>query len=164
MGKLEFDPKALHDAVDAERRARGLTWTELSREVRVSTTTIKSMTKRKWGIELDGVIGLARWLGRTVESFAGGDGGPPPQASSYARSGRFLRFNTAALYVALNEERERRRLTWEQVAAEIWPVGPWGPGQLTRMAKGGRSNVSSALAICEWLGRTIRSFEHETMS
>jgi transcriptional regulator with XRE-family HTH domain len=126
MGKLEFDPQSLYDAVDAERRARGLTWTELSRDVRISTTTIKSMTKRKWGIELDGVIGLARWLGRTVESFAGGDGESPAHASSYARTGLFVRFNTAALYVALNEERERRRLTWEQVAAEIWPVGPMG--------------------------------------
>jgi len=31
------------------------------------------------------------------------------------------------------------------------------------MAKGGRSEVYSALAICEWLGRTIQSFERETM-
>jgi hypothetical protein len=163
MEKPKFDPQSLYDAVDAQRRERGMTWTDLTKELRVSTSTIKSMTKRKWGIELDGVIGLARWVGRTVESFAGADGGPPPRPGSYAKTGRFLRFNTAELYAAVNEERDRRALTWDQVAAEIWPSGPWGPSQLRRMAKGGRSDVSSALAICEWLGRTIQSFEHETM-
>ncbi|HYU35346.1 MAG TPA: hypothetical protein VEW48_24595 [Thermoanaerobaculia bacterium] len=163
MGKTNFDPQALYDAVDAQRREREMTWAALSKELGISTSTIKSMTKRRWGIELDGVIGLARWVGRTVESFAGGDGGPPPRPTSYAETGRFLRFDTAALYVALNAERERRGMTWEQVAAEIWPSGPWGQDLFKRMAKGGRSEVFSALAICEWLGRTIQSFEHETM-
>src|SRR5262245_50368801 len=87
-GKLRFDPQALTDAVDAQRRARGMTWAALSKELGISTTTIQGMSKRKWGIELDGVIGLARWVGRTVESFAGGEGGPPPRPESYATSGR----------------------------------------------------------------------------
>src|SRR5262245_13498049 len=106
MGKLKFDPQALFDAVDAQRRERGMTWSDLSKELRISTSTIKNMTTRKWGIELDGVMGMARWVGRTVESFAGGDGGPPPEPNSYGKTRRFLRFNTAALYAALNEERE----------------------------------------------------------
>ena len=50
-----------------------------------------------------------------------------------------------------------------QVAAEIWPSGPWGHKQLKGLAKGGRSEVHRAVAICEWLGRSIQSFEHETM-
>ena len=158
-----FDAQALYDAVDAQRRERGLTWADLSKELHISTSTIKGMTKRAWGIELDGVLGLARWVGRTVESFAGADGGPPPRPGSHGRSGRFLRFDTAALYVALNAAREQRGLTWDQVAAEIWPAGPWGPNQLKRLAKGGRADVHSALAICDWLGRTIQSFQHETM-
>jgi hypothetical protein len=153
-----------------------MTWADLSRELRISTSTIRSMPKRSWGIELDGVIGLTRWLGRTVESFAGGDGGPPPSATSHGRSGRFLRFDTAAVYAALAEERKRRGMSWDQVAAEIWPVlsepstprvegpaGPWGPNQLTRLARRGRADVASALAICGWLGRTIQSFQRETM-
>src|SRR5262249_15541711 len=115
MGKLRFDSQALFDAVDAQRRQRGMTWAELSQELNISTSTIKSMTKRSWGIELDGVIGLARWVGRTVESFAGGDGGPPPEPNTSGRSGRFLRFNTEKLYAALNEERERRGISWDQV-------------------------------------------------
>ena len=118
MGELKFDPHALYEAVDAQRRDLGMTWADLSRELRISTTTIRSMTKRKWGIELDGVIGLTRWVGRTVESFAGGGGGSPPRPSSYARTGRILRFDTAALFEVLKKERERRGMTWERVAAE----------------------------------------------
>jgi len=187
---LTFNPQALLDAVDAERRARGLTWAELSRQLRISTTTIRSMPTRRWGIELDGVIGLARWLGRTVESFAGGDGGPPPRSASYADTGRALRFDTAGLYTALAKERERRGMTWELVAAEIWPAlsepsvmrvegpalsepsvmrvegpsGRWGANQLKALAKGGRADVDSALAICGWLGRTIQSFSRESIA
>ena len=163
MGKLKFDPQALFDAVDAHRRKRAMTWSDLSKELHVSTSTIKNMPRRKWGIELDGVIGLSRWVGRTVESFSGGEGGPPPSPNSYGKTGRFLRFNTAGLYAAVNEERERRGMTWDQVAAEIWPSGPWGSAELKRMSKGGRCDVYSAVAICEWLGRTIQSFMHETM-
>ena len=138
-----------------------MTWADLSRELRISTSTIRSLPKRQWGIELDGVIGLTRWLGRTVESFAGGDGGPPPRSASHARTGRFLRFDTTALYAALTEERERRGITWNQVAAEIG--GPVGTNQLTGLAKGGRADVHAALAICGWLGRTIQSFQRESM-
>ena len=156
-----FDPQALLDAVNAQRRERGLTWAELSGLVHISTTTIRSMPKRKWGIELDGVIGLAHWCGRTVESFAGVDGGPPP-AGRPRSTPPFLRFDTAAVYAAVNDERERRGLTWSQVASEVWPSGPWGEDQLRQMAKGGRSDVDKALAICGWLGRTIQSFMHET--
>src|SRR5262245_11057248 len=163
MAKLKFNPQALFDAVDARRRERGMTWTDLSKELGISASTIKGMMKRQWGIELDGVIGLARWVGRTVESFAGGDGGPAPEPSSYAQTRRFLRFDTAALYAAVNEERERRGMTWDQVAAEVWPAGPWGSRQLKALARGGRADVYSAVAICEWLGRTIQSFQHETL-
>src|SRR5262245_51281471 len=159
---MKFDPQALLDAVDAQRRERGMTWAELSREVFISTSTIRNMPKRKWGIDLDGVIGLAGWLGRTVESFAGGDGGPSPTSSSYATTRRFLRFDTAALYRAVNQERERRYATWDQVASEVWPAGPWGVAQLKHLAKGGRADVYSALAICQWLGRRISDFQRRS--
>ena len=85
-----------------------------------------------------------------------------PAAGTHRSNPPFLRFDTAALYAAVNEERERRGLTWAQVATEVWPLGPWGAAQLRHMAKGGRSDVYQALAICDWLGRTIQSFMHET--
>ena len=63
MPRLKFDAQALYEAIDAQRRERGMTWNELANELRVSTSTIKGMTKRQWGIELDGVMGMTRWLG-----------------------------------------------------------------------------------------------------
>ena len=162
MPGLQFDPRALYEAIDARRRELGMTWKELANELRVSASTIKGMTGRQWGIELDGVMGMTRWLGRTVESFAGGDGGPP-KSGVLTKSGRYTRFDTAALYAAVNEQRQQRNLTWEQVALEVWPTGPWGPNQLKRLADGGRADVYSALAICGWLNRTILSFTRETM-
>jgi len=161
MVRSRFDPQALLDAVDAQRRERGMTWADVSRELYVSTTTIRNLPKRQWGIELDGVIGMARWVGRTVESFAGADGGPAPKPAGPGWP--FLRFDTRALYEAADEERTRRGLTWAQVAGEVWPSGPWGEAQLQGMARGGRSDVYNALAICAWLGRTIQSFLHESM-
>jgi len=158
----DFDPQALLDAVDAQRRERGLTWADLSSQLHISTTTIRGMPKRRWGIELDGVIGLAHWCGRTVESFAGADGGPPPGPGSQRKRPPFLRFNTAGLHAAVDEERARRGMTLKQVATQVFPSGPWGEAQLRQMAKGGRSDVYKALAICGWLGRTIQSFMHET--
>jgi hypothetical protein len=160
---MKFDAQALTDAVDAQRRERGLTWAELSRQLHISTSTIKSMASRKWGIELDGVLGLTRWLGRTVESFAGGDGGPPPNPADFRASPPFSRFDTRALYAALDAQRQSRGLTWEQVAREIWPAGPWSADQLKNLAKGRRGEVRSALAIVEWLGANIASFTKLTM-
>src|SRR5215471_4182669 len=129
MPVRRFDPQALYDAIDTQRRERKLTWADCAREMRVSVSTIKGMTKRKWGIELDGVMGMARWLGRTVESFAGVDGGVP-QVGVKTSSGRYIRFDTTALYAAVDSERQKRGLTWEQVAAAVWPAGPWGADQL----------------------------------
>jgi hypothetical protein len=159
---LKFDPQALYDAVNAQRQVRGMTWAELSKELHVSTSTIKSMPNRKWGIELDGVICMTRWLGRTVESFAGGHGGPDPKPGSFKTDGGFMRFDTRALYERLDRERQTRRLTWDDVAAKVWPSGPWGADQLKALAKGGRTDVYSALAGCEWLGATIASFTRFT--
>ena len=163
MAKSTFNPQALYDAIDAQRRERGMTWNAVAREIRVSISTIKGMTKRNWGLELDGVMGMTRWVGRTVESFAGRDGGPAPRHGVKTESGRYIRFDTTKLFAVLDAERQRRGQTWEQVAAEVWPNGPWGAEQLKRLANGGRGEVYGALAICGWLGTTIQSFTRETM-
>jgi hypothetical protein len=155
---MRFDPQALYDAIDAQRREREMTWSGLAKELRVSISTIQGMTKRQWGIELDGVLGMTRWLGRSIESFAGGDGGPVRKHGVLTKSGLYTRFSTAALYEAVDTERQKQGMTWEQVAAEVWPAGPWGPAQLKHLAKGGRADVYKALAICGWLNKTIESF------
>jgi len=65
---IRFDTQALYDALEAQRTARGLTWTDVARETGVSTSTLTG-TRRGGRLEVDGVLSMARWLGRTVESF-----------------------------------------------------------------------------------------------
>ncbi len=63
-----FDAKALYDALDRERSARGLTWQQVAAETRVSAGTIKR-TREGGRMEVDGMLALVRWLGVPVETF-----------------------------------------------------------------------------------------------
>jgi hypothetical protein len=114
------------------------------------------------GIELDGVMGMTRWLGRTVESFAGGDDGPS-KSGVLTKSDRDTRFDTKTLYAAVDEERQRRGMTWQQVALEVWPSGPWGPNQLKRLANGGRADVYAPLRFADGSIERFCRLRHETM-
>lgn len=63
-----FDSMALYEALDKQRRSRGMTWTQLSKEICVSTSTITG-TKRGGRMEVDGMLAMVDWLGVPVESF-----------------------------------------------------------------------------------------------
>jgi transcriptional regulator with XRE-family HTH domain len=65
---IRFDARALHAALDEQRRARGMSWEQVAREIGVSAST---MTRMKQGgrLEVDGMLAMVGWLGRTVESF-----------------------------------------------------------------------------------------------
>ena len=63
-----FDTRALHAALDRERVARGLTWSDVARQTGVSSSTLARM--REGGrLEVDGMLAMVGWLGRTVEEF-----------------------------------------------------------------------------------------------
>lgn len=63
-----FDAKALHQALDEERSRRGMTWTEISKEIGVSASTLRR-TKDGGRMEVDGMIAMVCWLGEKVETF-----------------------------------------------------------------------------------------------
>ena len=63
-----FDTRALYEALDAERQARGATWEQVSRELGVTASTLKN-TARGGRLEVDGMLRMVGWLDRTVESF-----------------------------------------------------------------------------------------------
>lgn len=65
-----FDTRALYDALEAQRRERGQTWEHVAREVGVSVSTPRR-TAESGRLEVDGMIRMVDWLGRTVESFVG---------------------------------------------------------------------------------------------
>ena len=66
-----FDAKALFDAMDQQRRERGITWQQVARETGVSSGTL-TRTKLGGRMEVDGMLSMVRWLNRTVESFVQG--------------------------------------------------------------------------------------------
>jgi transcriptional regulator with XRE-family HTH domain len=65
---VRFDSRALYSALDAERQARGVTWTQVAVETGVSAGTI-TRTRTGGRLEVDGMLAMVRWLGVPVETF-----------------------------------------------------------------------------------------------
>jgi hypothetical protein len=163
----DFDIDALYTALDRERRLRDMSWQQLVRAMghqsgktharHISPSTLSGMRKRR-GVEADGVLQMLRWLGRTPESFA-----PPsnnrtftgPATLPEVARGQVLRFDTRAIYLALDAQRISRGITWKQVAQEI---GGLNPASLTGLSKGGRTWFPQVMRIFAWLGRSAASF------
>jgi len=67
------------------------------------------------------------------------------------------RFDSRALYAALETQRGARRMTWIQVAAESGVSA----ATLTRTRAGGRLEVDGMLAMVRWLGVSVETFVRE---
>ncbi len=67
-----FNAAALYEALDAQRRARSMSWACVAAEVGVSASTL-TRTKLGGRMEVDGMLAMVRWLGRSAESFTFGD-------------------------------------------------------------------------------------------
>ncbi|PSB49232.1 hypothetical protein C7B80_03290 [Cyanosarcina cf. burmensis CCALA 770] len=63
-------------------------------------------------------------------------------------------FDVEAFYAALDSQRQSRRMTWKQVAAEAGISA----STLTRMAQGRRPDVDSMAALLIWSGLDGDSF------
>lgn len=63
-----FDAKALYQALDSQRLARGMTWSEVGAQIGVSPATI-SRTRTGGRMEVDGMLAMVHWLGEEVETF-----------------------------------------------------------------------------------------------
>jgi hypothetical protein len=68
MDSGRFNAAALYDALEIERRKRGITWSQAASEIVVSPSTL-TRTKSGGRMEVDGMLAMVRWLGRTAESF-----------------------------------------------------------------------------------------------
>ena len=64
------------------------------------------------------------------------------------------RFDSKALYQALDEQRRSRQLTWDQVATEIGV----SKATISRTKGGGRMEVDGMLAMVAWLGVPVECF------
>ncbi len=72
MTTTHFDLQALFHAINAERQRQHLTWTELSRHVGVSASTIRRYSQAN-DAEADGVLILIQWLATTPEDYITGN-------------------------------------------------------------------------------------------
>jgi len=164
-----FDIDALYVALDAERCARGLSWTELTTEINepfrgtpslpISVTTIRAM-RTKRSVTSAVVLQILRWLGRTAESFLLGREPAlvPGEALPPGGPSRILRFDTVAMHAALNAERVKRGMTWRQIAGEL-------PGftenMLRNLESGPLIGFPRVMMIPQWLGLPAASFVRE---
>ena len=161
----QFDIQALSDTLDAERRARGLTWAELVAEINepfkgtisipISLQTIRGMTKKR-SVTSAVVLQVLRWLDRSPESFL--QGRKETRASERlpeAGPHQILRFDTSAIYQALQDERLRQGKTWAQVASEM---PGFTPNMLSNLADGPLIGFPRVMMLTQWLGQPAAAY------
>jgi hypothetical protein len=167
----DFDIAALFDALDGQRRRRGLSWQGVAKELwdqsamlnaqrddhPISPATLTGMARRT-DTSCQHALFMLRWLGRSPESFVPGGAADPKQAAlPFAGPNRRLRWDLQKLHLALDAERRKQNLTWRQLADLLLCT----PSQLTvirrvRFAIGMRL----AMRIVRWLHRPARDFVH----
>ena len=69
-----------------------------------------------------------------------------------------IRFDSKALYNALDKKRQEKNMTWKQVAAEIGVA----ESTIARTRQGGRMEVDGMLAMVSWLGVPVEFFTRKT--
>ncbi len=161
-----FDMRAFHAELDEQRRARGLSWIELAVEINrpfestpsipINPGTLRDMLKKR-SVTSAVVLQVLRWLERTPESFLSGQprNTRPEEQLPEAGLDRILRFDTREIYDALQQERLRRGMTWQQVADEL---PGFTPSMLTNLATGPLIGFPRVMMITQWLNRPAASF------
>ena len=135
-----------------------MSWRQVASELGVSPSTL-TRTKQGGRMEADGALGMAWWLGSSLEAFSQTNrdfAGAEMQVDA-AEAG-MLRLDTRALYRAVDDLRCSRALPWQSLASELGVA----VSQLTRLSKGGRVGVRLLLTVTAWLGRSAESFARVT--
>jgi len=89
-----FDASAFYDAIDAQRRARGMNWKQVAAASGVSASTLTRMAQGARP-DVDGLAALASWSGLNADDFIRSDEDrtepePLAQITTYLRSDRNL--------------------------------------------------------------------------
>jgi hypothetical protein len=160
----DFDLRSLHAALDEQRRSRGLSWKAVAEEVNhlrtrlrpIAVSTITGL-EHKPDAEGDGVLQMLLWLRRTPESFV--PGMADPRSDCFCRpqltTGQILRWDTRALFDAVDAERRSHGLTWAETAQRI---PGFTPSMLTHLSRGGRIGFPRVMRPVRWLGQPAATF------
>jgi hypothetical protein len=163
-----FDFAAFFTAVDDARRDRELDWYDLAAELWDRSAQLNSEREdhplcggavsrlgARGETSCQYALYLLRWLGQAPERFLAGpvlDVGnvrlPDPGPDSR------LRWDLAQLYAALNEERQRQRLTWAGLAEQIGCT----PSRLTNLRTARIADMALTMRVTQWLGRPAADF------
>jgi hypothetical protein len=160
----EFSLCDLYAALDAERQARGLSWSAVTRQINrssarvsrrgISVSTVTGIGTRAVA-EGDGVLQMLRWLNRAPEDFLRLRG-----VSRISRllppipEHRVLRFDTKKIYAALDDRRAQGKMTWAQVAKKVGV----GTSTLTHLREGSRTYFPHVMRIMSWLETSAAIF------
>lgn len=163
-----FDFPQFFGAVDSERRRRDLGWYDVADELWEQSEQLNA--ERDDHPLCGGAVGrlgdrgatscqyalfMLRWLGRPPEDFLVGSprqvgGTALPDAGPDTR----LRWDLAALYEALAEERRARGLTWAQLAQELGCT----PARLTNLRTARMADLELTMRVTQWLRRPAAEF------
>jgi hypothetical protein len=167
----DFDVGALYDALDVQRRAGGLSWRQVADQISaqhagwferlgdrahpLSPSTLTGMRDRR-SITANHALGMLLWLGRSPESFVVGDEvRGTDRTLPVVGPDRILRWDSVALYAALDARRREIGLTWKQAARAV----RCSPRQVTGLASLRYSpGIVPAMRMVRWLGRPAVEF------
>ena len=167
MQSIDFSLQELYSALDAQRQAKGLSWSQVAKEINgppnqigghaLSASTITG-TRIRSVAEADGILQMLLWLNRSPESFIPGHHDSAATTSQFptVSSRQVLRFDTKKIYAALDAQRRERNMTWAQVGKELG----LSASSLTYLAKGGRTGFPHVMRIVRWLRRPAADFTH----
>lgn len=164
-----FDVQALFVALDERRRRERLSWSraaaqmwELSADLNaqrddhpISPSTVSNLARRG-DASCQHALVMLRWLERVPEDFIAE---PHPQTRGvslpHADPAHRLRWDLAALYAALDQERNARAATWQQVAQRLY----CSVNQLTGLPTAKyATGMRLAMRICQGLRRPSADF------
>jgi hypothetical protein len=161
-----FDMQGFHHYLDEERRKRGLGWVELAEEVNrpfintpsipIHPATLRDMPKKR-SVTSAVVLQVLRWLDNSPEAFLvpSFPGSLEETALPRTKMNQVLRLDTQALHAELNAERQRRGMTWAQVAKEL---PGFQVGMLTNLASGPLIGFPRVMLLTQWLDLPLARF------
>jgi hypothetical protein len=166
-----FDCGALFDALEEQRRERGLGWYELADELWDQSADLNAQRDGdhplcggavqrlplRGATSCQYALFMLRWLRRPPEDFLTGpvrDVGDVrlPEAGSDRR----LRWDLRQLHSHLNERRGRESLTWASLAEELGCT----PARLTNLRVARLADMDLVMRVTQWLREPAAAFIH----
>jgi hypothetical protein len=166
-----FDCGGLFNALDAQRRAFGLSWYELADELWQQSSGLNALRssdhplcggavqrlRERGATSCQYALFMLRWLHRAPEDFLTGrvvDVGDVrlPEAGTDSR----LRWDLKQLHTVLNKQRQQQDLTWAGLSEEL----DCTPSRLANLRTARIADMDLAMRITQWLRQPAAAFIH----